>query len=196
MAIQEILSRVSINQNWPEYSPIEHQTWSDLYQNQISRLEKIACREFIDGLKLLDLNHNGIPDFDNLNPLLNAQTGWKIIAVKGLISDEDFFELLAHRIFPAGQFIRTPEQFDYISEPDIFHDVFGHVPLLTNPIFADYMQAYGKGGMKAMNHNCLHELARLYWYTVEFGLLKSQGGFKIYWRGHFIFAKRKRIFSF
>lgn len=183
MSIQNTIERVQINQNWNSYSPIEHETWAKLYNRQIEILKDIACEEFLHGINILNLNDGGIPDFDKINPLLFEKTGWKIIAVEGLVEDEDFFELLANRIFPAGQFIRKPEQFDYISEPDIFHDVFGHVPLLTNPIFADYMEAYGKGGMRAIEFNSLKELARLYWYSVEFGLISQNDQLKIYGAG-------------
>ena len=110
-------------------------------------------------------------------------TGWRVVAVPGLVPDDVFFEHLAHRRFVAGRFIRKPEQLDYLQEPDVFHDLFGHVPLLSDPVFADYMQAYGLGGLKALRLNALEKLARLYWYTVEFGLIAEPGGLRLYGAG-------------
>jgi phenylalanine-4-hydroxylase len=131
----------------------------------------------------LDLHRGGIPDFARINPELRRLTGWEVVAVPGLAPDEVFFDHLAHRRFPAGQFIRAADQLDYLSEPDIFHDVFGHVPMLTDPVFADYMQAYGEGALRARSLNHLHHLARLYWYSVEFGLLATAQGLRIYGAG-------------
>ena len=142
-----------------------------------------ACDAFLNGLKALDLNAGGIPDFDIINPKLQALTGWTVVCVPGLVPDEVFFDHLANRRFPAGAFIRPEEEFDYLQEPDIFHDIFGHVPLLANPVFADFMEAYGKGGQRAMQLGQLHNLARLYWYTVEFGLIREAGDLRIYGAG-------------
>lgn len=138
---------------------------------------------FIDGIDFLGISPSGIPKFTSLNEKLMKRTGWEVVAVPGLVPDEMFFELLANRKFPSTTFLRTPAQVDYIQEPDIFHDVFGHVPLLAHPIFADYMQAYGKAGLKAMQAKNLEYLARLYWYTVEFGLIKTTDGLQIYGAG-------------
>ena len=135
------------------------------------------------GLTALDLNTGGIPDFALMNPKLHALTGWTVVCVPGLVPDAVFFDHLANRRFPSGQFIRKPDQLDYLQEPDIFHDVFGHVPMLTDPDFADYMQAYGKGGQRAQSLGMLKELARLYWYTVEFGLMEAKDGLRIYGAG-------------
>ncbi len=118
-----------------------------------------------------------------MNEKLKALTGWRVVAVPGLVPDEVFFDHLANRRFPAGRFIRRADQLDYLEEPDVFHDVFGHVPMLTDPVFADYMQAYGEGGLRAMSIGRLHNLARLYWYTVEFGLLDTPEGLRIYGAG-------------
>ena len=125
----------------------------------------------------------GIPDFRRLNDVLGKATGFRVVAVPGLVPDDVFFEHLAHRRFPATCFIRAPAQLDYIEEPDVFHDIFGHVPLLANPVFADYMQAYGEGGLAALARGTLHQLARLYWYTVEFGLIATAAGLRIYGSG-------------
>ena len=135
------------------------------------------------GLDALDLNAGGIPDFEIINPKLQALTGWTVVCVPGLVPDDVFFDHLANRRFVSGQFIRKPDQLDYLQEPDIFHDVFGHVPMLTDPDFAAYMEAYGKGGQRAQSLGMLKNLARLYWYTVEFGLMKEADGLRIYGAG-------------
>ena len=135
------------------------------------------------GLDVLKLSKPGIPDYQELNARLMAATGWQVVAVPGLVPDAVFFEHLANRKFPAGNFIRTPDQLDYLQEPDVFHDVFGHVPMLADPVFADYMVAYGKGGLRSLGFGALHKLARLYWYTVEFGLIEEAGALRIYGAG-------------
>jgi phenylalanine-4-hydroxylase len=173
----------TIDQGWEHYGPDEHRVWTTLYERQKDLLPGRACDAFLRGLDALDLHRGGIPDFARINPELRRLTGWEVVAVPGLVPDEVFFDHLAHRRFPAGQFIRQPRQLDYLSEPDIFHDVFGHVPMLTDRVFADYMQAYGEGGLRAQSLNHLHHLARLYWYTVEFGLLATPQGLRIYGAG-------------
>jgi len=173
----------TIDQGWERYAPGEHRVWITLYERQAALLPGRACDPFLRGLEALDLHRTGIPDFARINEELRRLTGWTVVAVPGLVPDDVFFEHLANRRFPAGQFIRKPEQLDYLQEPDIFHDVFGHVPMLTDPIFADYMQAYGEGGLRAMRLGRLHNLARLYWYTVEFGLLDTPEGLRIYGAG-------------
>jgi phenylalanine-4-hydroxylase len=172
----------TIPQNFAAYTPSEHATWRTLYQRQAALLPNRACNEFLAGLTALDLAA-GIPDFDLLSERLAALTGWRVVAVPGLVPEEVFFEHLANRRFPAGNFIRRADQLDYLQEPDIFHDVFGHVPMLTDKVFADYMQAYGRGGLRAMQYGRLPNLARLYWYTVEFGLLRTNEGLRIYGAG-------------
>ena len=132
---------------------------------------------------MLKLEKPGIPDYRELNARLMAATGWQVVAVPGLVPDDVFFDHLANRRFPAGNFIRTPQQLDYLQEPDVFHDVFGHVPMLADPIFADYMVAYGEGGLRSLQFDALKQLARLYWYTVEFGLIRESGGLRIYGAG-------------
>jgi phenylalanine-4-hydroxylase len=173
----------TIDQGWADYSPEEHATWDILYERQAAMLPGRACDEFLHGLDALNLHRGGIPNFDEINPELQRLTGWTVVAVPGLVPDEVFFDHLANRRFPAGQFIRKRDQLDYLQEPDIFHDVFGHVPMLTDPVFADYMEAYGKGGQRALGLGRLHNLARLYWYTVEFGLLETPRGLRIYGAG-------------
>ena len=173
----------SINQCWDEYTADEHAVWDLLYKRQRGILENRAAPEFLAGLDKLELSKSGIPDLKRLNPMLKAMTGWEIIMVPHLVPDDVFFTHLANRRFPAGRFIRRRDQLDYLQEPDVFHDIFGHVPMLANPIFADYMQAYGQGGLRALNLGTLKNLARLYWYTVEFGLINSPEGLRIYGAG-------------
>jgi phenylalanine-4-hydroxylase len=172
-----------VDQDWSGYTEAEHHVWITLYERQAALLPGRASEPFLNGLEALDLHRTGIPDFARINEELNRLTGWTVVAVPGLVPDEVFFDHLANRRFPAGRFIRKPEQLDYLQEPDVFHDVFGHVPMLTNPTFADYMQAYGQGGRRAMSLGRLHNLARLYWYTVEFGLLQTPDGLRIYGAG-------------
>jgi phenylalanine-4-hydroxylase len=172
-----------IPQDWHRYTPTEHATWDTLFARQVSLLGSRATPAFLQGLDALRMSKSGIPDFDELSERLHRATGWSVVAVPGLIPDAEFYEHLANRRFVAGRFIRTPEQLDYLQEPDVFHDVFGHVPLLVNPVFADYMQAYGQGGLRSMQYDSIHRLARLYWYTVEFGLVREGTGLKLYGAG-------------
>jgi phenylalanine-4-hydroxylase len=173
----------TIDQGWDGYTAEEHRTWVTLYERQMALLPGRAADPFLRGCEALDLHRGGIPDFRRLNEELRRLTGWTVVAVPGLVPDAVFFEHLANRRFPAGRFIRRPDQLDYLQEPDVFHDVFGHVPMLTDPTFADYMQAYGRGGLRALGMDHLHHLARLYWYTVEFGLLETPEGLRIYGAG-------------
>lgn len=157
--------------------------WDRLFARQARLLPGRVAPEFIEGMDVLRMSKPGIPDFEELSERLMKATGWQVVAVPGLIPDDIFFDHLANKRFVAGNFIRTPEQLDYLQEPDIFHDVFGHVPLLANPIFADYMQAYGTGGQRAAGLGVIEKLARLYWYTVEFGLIRDKGELRIYGAG-------------
>jgi phenylalanine-4-hydroxylase len=173
----------TIEQDWAGYSADEHAVWRLLFDRQQRLLAGRACRDYLDGLQGLGVAAAGIPDFRRLSDLLDRATGWRIVAVPGLVPDEVFFDFLARRRFPSTCFIRRRDQADYLSEPDVFHDICGHVPMLMNPVFADYMQAYGEGGLKALRLGHLPELARLYWYTVEFGLIATQEGLRIYGSG-------------
>lgn len=184
----------TIPQNWSAYTEVEHQTWNTLYERQMKILPGRASEAFLRGLDALDLNAGGIPDFDVINPKLQALTGWTVVCVPGLVPDEVFFDHLANRRFVSGQFIRKPDQLDYLQEPDIFHDVFGHVPMLTDPDFAAYMEAYGKGGQRAASLGMLPNLARLYWYTVEFGLMQEAGELRIYGAG-IVSSATESVFS-
>lgn len=173
----------TIPQDWSSYTPAEHAMWDHLFERQAAMLPDRVVPEFMQGLDVLRMTRRGIPDFDELSERLHKLTGWQVVAVPGLVPDRLFFEHLANRRFVAGRFIRSPDQIDYLQEPDIFHDVFGHVPLLANPVFADYMQAYGEGGLRADGLGSIDNLARLYWYTVEFGLIRQQGAMKLYGAG-------------
>ncbi len=173
----------TIEQNWSGYSADEHAIWRLLFDRQQHLLVGRACREYLDGLQGLGVAAGGIPDFRRLSDLLDRATGWRIAAVPGIVPDDVFFALLARRRFPSTCFIRRRDQLDYLQEPDVFHDICGHVPMLMNPVFADYMQAYGEGGLKALRLGHLQELARLYWYTVEFGLIATPEGLRIYGSG-------------
>jgi len=184
----------TIPQNWADYTEVEHETWNTLYARQMKILPGRACDAFMRGLDSLDLNTGGIPDFEVMNPKLQALTGWTVVCVPGLVPEDVFFDHLAHRRFVSGQFIRKPDQLDYLQEPDIFHDVFGHVPMLTDPDFAAYMEAYGKGGQRAASLGMLDKLARLYWYTVEFGLMKEADGLRIYGAG-IVSSATESVFS-
>ncbi len=166
-----------------EYDSEDDAIWNDLFARQMEILPGRAASAFMEGLDRLDLGTGGVPDFGDLSEALDKLTGWSVVPVPMLIPDHIFFWHLANRRFPAGNFIRTRETFDYIQEPDVFHDVFGHVPMLTNPVFADYMQEYGRAGFRAMEHNRLKALGALYWYTVEFGLVQEEAGLRAYGAG-------------
>ena len=173
----------TIPQNWDRFTASEHALWDRLFARQSDMLPGRAADAFLRGLDILRLDRPGIPNYDDLNKRLIAATGWQVVAVPGLVPDAVFFEHLVHRRFPAGNFIRTPAQSDYLCEPDVFHDVFGHVPMLADPVFADYMVAYGRGGLRSLGFGALHKLARLYWYSVEFGLIHTKEGLRIYGAG-------------
>ena len=172
-----------IPQNWSAYTPEEHALWDRLFARQERMLASRVTPEFLQGLDILRLAKPGIPHFEELSERLMKATGWQVVAVPGLVPDDVFFDHLANRRFVAARFIRRPDQLDYLQEPDVFHDVFGHVPLLAHPVFADYMQAYGEGGLKADDLGAIDYLARLYWYTVEFGLIRQGDALKLYGAG-------------
>ena len=173
----------TIDQAWETYSAAEHDRWDRLFRRQRDVTKGRACAAALAAMGTLELSPSGIPHMGRLSDRLEKLTGWRIVPVAELVPDDIFFDHLANRRFPAGAFIRPEAEFDYLQEPDIFHDVFGHVPMLTDPTFADYMQAYGKGGQRAHGLGMLANLARLYWYTVEFGLLEDTDGLRIYGAG-------------
>lgn len=166
-----------------EYDSEDDAIWNDLFARQMEILPGRAATAFMRGTEKLDLGRGGVPEFGKLSEELGALTGWSVVPVPMLIPDHVFFWHLANRRFPAGNFIRTRETFDYIQEPDVFHDVFGHVPMLTDLVYADYMQEYGRAGWKAMRYNRLKSLGALYWYTVEFGLIEEPEGIRAYGAG-------------
>jgi phenylalanine-4-hydroxylase len=172
----------TLDQDWSAYTPQEHALWRRLYARQSRLVPRYACPEYLDALARLDCAE-AIPRFDDVSVALRAATGWEIVAVPGLIPDHDFFAHLAARRFPVTVWLRRPEEIDYIVEPDVFHDFYGHVPLLFEPSYADHVQAYGAGGLKALGLDALDMLARLYWYTIEFGLVRGRDGLRAYGAG-------------
>jgi phenylalanine-4-hydroxylase len=170
------------DQHWERYTAAEHALYARLFERQLWQVPGQACDEFVRALGQLGTGEQ-IPRFETLSESLQQASGWEIVAVPGLIPERAFFELLANRRFPVTVWLRRPDEFDYIVEPDVFHDLFGHVPLLFDPVFADYMQAFGRGGLKAEGLKALEYLARLYWYTVEFGLIATDAGLRVYGAG-------------
>ena len=169
-------------QDWASYTAADHDTYRRLYERQRALLPGLASQAFIDALPSLGASDR-IPRFEEVNERLYKATGWELVGVPGLIPEVPFFTLLANRKFPVTDWIRKPEEFEYIVEPDIFHDLFGHVPLLFNPVFADYVQRYGQGGLKAQGLGSCEMLSRLYWYTIEFGLIREAGQLRAYGAG-------------
>jgi phenylalanine-4-hydroxylase len=173
----------TVPQRWAEYSVAEHALWDRLYARQLTQLPGRVVSPFMESLDALGFSERGIPDFEQLSERLQRITGWSVVAVPGLVPNDVFFGHLANRRFVSGRFIRKPEQLDYLQEPDVFHDVFGHVPLLAHPAYADYMQAYGEGGLRSMRFDSLNMLSRLYWYTIEFGLMRESGALRLFGAG-------------
>ncbi|WP_277970079.1 phenylalanine 4-monooxygenase [Sphingomonas echinoides] len=173
----------TIPQNWSAFTDEDHRVWDTLFERQAKLLPGRASNAYLRGLDVLKLSKPGIPDFEELSERLMALTGWQVVAVPGLVPDDVFFDHMANRRFVAGNFIRRADQLDYLQEPDVFHDVFGHVPMLADPVFADYLAAYGRGGQRAHGLDALKYLGRLYWYTVEFGLIAEPEGLRIYGAG-------------
>ena len=169
-------------QDYASYTAADHDTYRRLYERQRALLPGLASQAFIDALPSLGASDR-IPRFEEVTERLYKATGWELVGVPGLIPEVPFFTLLANRKFPVTDWIRKPEEFEYIVEPDIFHDLFGHVPLLFNPVFADYVQRYGQGGLKAQGLGSCEMLSRLYWYTIEFGLIREAGQLRAYGAG-------------
>ncbi|GAB2470581.1 phenylalanine 4-monooxygenase [Comamonas humi] len=184
----------TIDQGWAHYTAEEHAVWKTLFERQSRLLPGRACDEFLAGMEHLPIGPEQIPNFEQLSEILMKRTGWQVVAVPGLVPDDVFFEHLANRRFPAGQFIRKPHELDYLEEPDVFHDVFGHVPMLLNPVIAEFIQAYGQGGLRAKELGVLEKLARVYWYTVEFGLVRQAEGLRIYGAG-IVSSSTETVFS-
>jgi len=172
----------TIDQDLGRYTAAEQDLWRTLHRRQSAIVQRYACDEFLDGLRRLDVA-SGIPDLNRVSDALHARTRWRLVAVPGFIPDAAFFAHLAERRLPVTIWLRKPEEMDYLVEPDIFHDFFGHVPMLFHPVFADYVQLYGQRGLEAVAANALPLLARLYWYTVEFGLIETAGGLRTFGAG-------------
>ena len=184
----------TVAQQWERYTDEDHAIWRTLYERQIRLIERYATPEFVAGARALNASADHIPRIDATNRILEDATGWRIVCVPGLIPEDQFFGHLAHRRFPVTIWIRRREELDYLVEPDIFHDFFGHVPLLTNPMFAKFMQAYGEAGPKAIAAGALKMLARLYWYMVEFGLIRTRDGLRVYGSG-ILSSKGETVYS-
>jgi phenylalanine-4-hydroxylase len=172
----------TVAQAWERFTPEMHDRWRRLYARQTQLAQRHAAPQILSGLATLDCA-DGIPDFAATNRVLGAATGWQLVAVPGFIPDDRFFDHLANRRFPVTNWIREEHELDYLVEPDIFHDFFGHVPMLLDPTFASFMQAYGGAGRRAIAMDALDMLARIYWYTVEFGLIDEGRGLKAYGAG-------------
>ena len=173
----------TIPQRWDELTAEDHWVWDTLFARQQSLLQGRAVSAFEEGLDLLTLGRPGVPNLDEVNARLQARTGWTIVSVPGIVPDDVFFRHLSERRFPAGAFIRHPDQLDYLEEPDAFHDLFGHVPMLAQQDIADFMQALGQLGLEAAALGQVHRISRLYWYTVEFGLAREKQDLRIYGAG-------------
>lgn len=183
----------TVDQPYDQYTAAEQDRWRFLYNRQKTLLPDYAASEYIEGLNKLDAAGE-IPRLEDANKVLMDATGWRLVAVPGLIPDDVFFDHLANRRFPMSWWMRKEDELDYLVEPDIFHDFFGHVPLLSNPVFATYMEKYGKGGPKAIEHGATKMLARLYWYIVEFGLVQTSHGVRAFGAG-MLSSKEETIYS-
>src|SRR5215831_5898355 len=187
-------SDYTVAQQYDHYSAEDQEIWRTLFARQLPLIERYAAPEVLEGIEQLGASEKQIPDFEATNLKLQKSTGWKIVAVPGLIPEDHFYAHLAKRQFPVSVWMRNRSELDYLQEPDLFHDFFGHVPLLTNPVFARFMQAYGAAGPKADSHHAIKMLARLYWYTVEFGLIQTARGLRVYGAG-ILSSKGETVFS-
>ena len=168
-----------VPQNWESFTADDHAVWDLLFARQVDLLGTRVVTPFLDGIDLLRLSHPGVPDIEELNAILEPRTGWQTVAVAGLVPDEIFFAMLSERVFPVGNFIRTREELDYLEEPDCFHDMFGHIPMLAHHDYAEMTKHVGELGLAAIAADQGHKAARLYWHSVEFGLAKEAGELKI-----------------
>ena len=168
-----------VPQCWEAFTPEDHEVWDLLFARQVELLGSRVVSAFFDGIDLLKLSHPGVPDVEGLNAILEPRTGWRTVAVPGLVPDEIFFAMLSERVFPVGNFIRTREQLDYLEAPDCFHDMFGHIPMLAHHDFAEMARHVGELGVAAIAAGEGHRAARIYWHSVEFGLARENGELKI-----------------
>lgn len=173
----------TLPQNWELFTDREHATWDKLAARQSEAMHSYACQAFIDGHEMLRLSDRGIPNLENLNHRLKAITGWEVVAVPGAIPNEAFFHHLAEKRFPAANFLRGEDSLDYNEEPDMFHDLFAHLPTLTDPVFADFMVAYGQAGLRAEAQGAEDFLGELYVHTVEFGLIAERSSVRAFGAG-------------
>lgn len=173
-----------LSQEYDNYTAEDQKVWEILFERQVEQLKELADTSYLDGIQRIGFSKNKIPDFRDVNARLKEQTGWKIHVVPGIIDQENFFKMLSEKTFPSSTWLREMDELDYLSEPDMFHDAFGHMPLLTNPIFCDFFQKIGDLGIKYMDHpEIIEKLGRIYWFTVEFGLIENENGLKIYGAG-------------
>jgi phenylalanine-4-hydroxylase len=177
---EAIFKECVVEQNWDAYTQVDHKTWTELFARMSALLPTRMCHDFLSGLKDLKLTPDRVVNFDVLSETLTQRTGWKYVAVNGFIPNNQFFALLANRCFPSSRLMRDPDGLVYQESPDIFHDVFGHAPLLMNPVIADFMQAFGAAGVACKSELGQQMLARLYWFTVEVGLVRDGSGLRAY----------------
>lgn len=175
--------RFVTTQKWSDYQPVDHEVWRILYDRRMNKLERTGSRAYLDGAHSIDLSATSVPDLRRVNESLARRTGWTAMPVTGFMPAEHFFRCLAHRHFPTTVTVRPMQHLNYLPEPDIFHDVFGHVPLHADPAFADFLQGFGQAASTASNPDHLTQMARLFWFTVEFGLIQEAGETKIYGSG-------------
>lgn len=168
-----------VPQNWDSFTKDDHAVWDLLFARQVELLGSRVVSAFLDGIDLLKLSHPGVPDVEGLNAILEPRTGWRTVAVPGLVPDDIFFAMLSERVFPVGNFIRTREQLDYLEAPDCFHDMFGHIPMLAHHEYAEMARHIGELGRVAIGAGEGHRVARIYWHSVEFGLATENGELKI-----------------
>ena len=168
-----------VPQCWDAFADDDHAVWDLLFARQVELLGNRVVTPFLDGIDLLRLSHPGVPDLEELNAILVPRTGWQTVAVTGLVPDDIFFAMLQERVFPVGNFIRLREQLDYLEEPDCFHDLFGHIPMLADHDFAEMIEHVGRLGTAAIAVGEGQRVARIYWHSVEFGLAREKGELKI-----------------
>lgn len=173
-----------MQQIYESYTAEDQDVWGILFSRQFKNSKQTATEEYVKGIDLIHFNEKAIPKFTETNAYLKELTGWQVAAVPGIVADDKFFELLSNKVFPATTWLRTREQLDYLEEPDMFHDVFGHIPLLTNQPFVDFLQGLAKIGLKHIDNEwAIHLLSRIYWFTIEFGLIRENGALRIYGAG-------------
>lgn len=173
-----------IEQDWSAYTPEQHAVWQELVGRRMPQLADHACVEYLEGFDLIGLRPDLLPNLSDVSSRLASRTGWSSTPVSGFLPADAFFEMLSNRMFPTTTWLRTRESMDYTPEPDIFHDVFGHVPMHAHPVFADFLEHYGKVCASVIDRpEALERLGRLFWFTVEFGVIRQRGEIKVYGSG-------------